>query len=251
MCSAWPIRPAPPRCPARQPGHRRREQCAVIDRATTAWSSRPQPGAHGAASARWWAARPATAGLGRGRQRQRLGGAPEERRCQQARAGAARAFATPRRRWRRRAWAWRATAAPAAAVAQPGATGMAAARRAVDLAGDGRAGPSTGGFIQADPSTNSLIITAAEPLYRQVRAMIDQLDSRRAQVYIESMIVEISGDNAADFGLQWQACWATAATSTACSPAPATRWAAPPSSRCRRPAPARAARCRATASTSR
>lgn len=66
------------------------------------------------------------------------------------------------------------------------------------------AGPSTGGFIQADPSTNSLIITAAEPLYRQVRAMIEQLDSRRAQVYIESMIVEVSGDNAADFGLQWQ-----------------------------------------------
>ena len=66
------------------------------------------------------------------------------------------------------------------------------------------AGPSTGGFIQADPATNSLIITAAEPLYRQVRAMIDQLDSRRAQVYIESMIVEVSGDNAADLGFQWQ-----------------------------------------------
>jgi len=66
------------------------------------------------------------------------------------------------------------------------------------------AGPSTGGFIQADPSTNSLVITGAEPLYRQVRAMIDQLDSRRAQVYIESMIVEVSGDNAADFGFQWQ-----------------------------------------------
>ena len=64
--------------------------------------------------------------------------------------------------------------------------------------------PSTGGFIQADPSTNSLIITAPEPLYRQVRTMIDQLDSRRAQVYIESMIVEVSGDNAADFGFQWQ-----------------------------------------------
>ena len=65
-------------------------------------------------------------------------------------------------------------------------------------------GPSTGGFIQADPSTNSLIITAAEPLYRQVRSMIDQLDSRRAQVYIESLIVEVTGDNAADFGFQWQ-----------------------------------------------
>lgn len=63
---------------------------------------------------------------------------------------------------------------------------------------------TTGGFIQADPATNSLIITAPEPLYRQVRAMIDQLDSRRAQVYIESLIVEVSGDNAADFGFQWQ-----------------------------------------------
>jgi general secretion pathway protein D len=66
------------------------------------------------------------------------------------------------------------------------------------------AAPSTGGFVQADPATNSLVITASEPLYRQIRAMIDQLDSRRAQVYIESMIVEVSGDNAADFGFQWQ-----------------------------------------------
>ena len=64
--------------------------------------------------------------------------------------------------------------------------------------------PSTGGFIQADPATNSLIITAPEPLYKQVRALIDQLDTRRAQVYIESMIVEVSGGNAADFGFQWQ-----------------------------------------------
>ena len=46
-----------------------------------------------------------------------------------------------------------------------------------------RGGTSTGGFIQADPATNTLIITAAEPLYRQLRGVIDQLDSRRAQVY--------------------------------------------------------------------
>ncbi len=64
--------------------------------------------------------------------------------------------------------------------------------------------PSTGGFVQADAATNSLVITAPEPMYRQVRAMIDQLDSRRAQVYIESMIVEVSGGNDADFGFQWQ-----------------------------------------------
>jgi general secretion pathway protein D len=66
------------------------------------------------------------------------------------------------------------------------------------------AGPSTGGFVQADPSTNSLIITAPEPLYRQMRSVIDQLDSRRAQVYIESMIVEVTADNNGDFGFQWQ-----------------------------------------------
>ena len=64
--------------------------------------------------------------------------------------------------------------------------------------------PSTGGFVQADPSTNSLIITAPEPLYRQLRAVIDQLDSRRAQVYVESLIVEVDANKAADFGIQWQ-----------------------------------------------
>jgi general secretion pathway protein D len=75
--------------------------------------------------------------------------------------------------------------------------------------------PSTGGFIQADPSTNSLVITAPEPLYRQVRALIDQLDSRRAQVYIESLIVEVSGGDAADFGIQWQGLGAVGNTAQA------------------------------------
>ena len=66
------------------------------------------------------------------------------------------------------------------------------------------AGPSTGGFVQADPGTNSLIITAPEPLYRQLRAVIDQLDSRRAQVYIESLIVEVDPQQSSNFGIQWQ-----------------------------------------------
>jgi general secretion pathway protein D len=68
----------------------------------------------------------------------------------------------------------------------------------------GAAQPSTGGFVQADPATNSLIITAPEPLYRQVRSLIDQLDTRRAQIYIESMIVEVAPSDSADFGFQWQ-----------------------------------------------
>ena len=65
--------------------------------------------------------------------------------------------------------------------------------------------PSGGsaGFIQADPSTNTLIITASEAVYRNLRAIIDQLDARRAQVYIESLIVEVSAQKAAELGVQW------------------------------------------------
>ena len=59
------------------------------------------------------------------------------------------------------------------------------------------------GFIQADPATNTLIITASESVYRNLRTVIDQLDARRAQVYIESLIVEVSATRAAEFGVQW------------------------------------------------
>jgi general secretion pathway protein D len=64
--------------------------------------------------------------------------------------------------------------------------------------------PSTGGQIQADPTTNSLIISAPEPVYRQLRAVIDKLDGRRAQVLVESLIVEVSANKLAEFGIQWQ-----------------------------------------------
>ena len=63
---------------------------------------------------------------------------------------------------------------------------------------------TSGGQVQADPATNSLIITAPEPQYRQLRAVIDQLDARRAQVFVESLIAEVSADKAAEFGIQWQ-----------------------------------------------
>ena len=85
------------------------------------------------------------------------------------------------------------TASPAGAVG----TGVGAAVTPV-------AGPSTGGQIQADPATNSLIITAPEPQFRQLRAVIDRLDTRRAQVYVESLIVEVNANQASEFGIQWQ-----------------------------------------------
>ncbi len=103
-----------------------------------------------------------------------------------------------------------------AATGAFGGSASAARSPAINLAGGGAgasvaatpvapsAQPSTGGQIQADPATNSLIITAAEPVYRQLRAVIDQLDSRRAQVYVESLIAEVNDDKAAEFGIQWQ-----------------------------------------------
>ncbi|MBC5785038.1 type II secretion system secretin GspD [Ramlibacter sp. USB13] len=81
-----------------------------------------------------------------------------------------------------------------------GATGTSAANAPITPS----AQPSTGGQIQADPATNSLIITAPEPQYRQLRAVIDQLDGRRAQVLVESLLVEVNADKAAEFGIQWQ-----------------------------------------------
>jgi general secretion pathway protein D len=86
------------------------------------------------------------------------------------------------------------TAAAAAAPATAGATGAAGVSAA----------PTTGGQIQADVATNSLVITAPEPQYRQMRAVIDQLDGRRAQVLVESLIAEVSTDKQAQFGIQWQ-----------------------------------------------
>ena len=59
------------------------------------------------------------------------------------------------------------------------------------------------GFIQADPATNALIITANETLYRNLRTVIDKLDARRAQVYVESLIVELTAERVAELGVQW------------------------------------------------
>ena len=91
--------------------------------------------------------------------------------------------------------------APTAALAQPTPPGGNAAPMGSSSASNL---PSTGGQIQADPATNSLIISAPEPQYRQLRAVIDKLDQRRAQVLVESLIAEVNAEKLAQFGFQWQ-----------------------------------------------
>jgi general secretion pathway protein D len=58
--------------------------------------------------------------------------------------------------------------------------------------------------IQAHPETNSLVIIAPDAVYQQLRGVIDKLDARRAQVFVEALIVEIAATKAAEFGIQWQ-----------------------------------------------
>jgi general secretion pathway protein D len=61
-----------------------------------------------------------------------------------------------------------------------------------------------GATVQADIANNALLIMAPEPVYNNLRAVIEKLDVRRAQVFVEALIVEVSADKAAEFGIQWQ-----------------------------------------------
>jgi general secretion pathway protein D len=70
-------------------------------------------------------------------------------------------------------------------------------------------GPTTfvagGATITADTANNALVIMAPEPVYNNLRAVIEKLDMRRAQVFVEALICEVSAERAAEFGIQWQA----------------------------------------------
>ncbi len=68
----------------------------------------------------------------------------------------------------------------------------------------GTSAVSGGGVIQADAATNSLIITAPTNVFNNLRAVIDKLDVRRAQIFVEALIAEVSASKDAEFGVQWQ-----------------------------------------------
>ncbi|HZF15678.1 MAG TPA: type II secretion system secretin GspD [Steroidobacteraceae bacterium] len=57
--------------------------------------------------------------------------------------------------------------------------------------------------LWADPETNALVITAPPKAMKSLMLIIDKLDIRRAQVQIESIIVDMSVDHAADIGVNW------------------------------------------------
>ena len=57
--------------------------------------------------------------------------------------------------------------------------------------------------IWAEPETNALIVTAPPKVMRALMAVVDKLDIRRAQVHVEAILVEVSGDKTADLGVNW------------------------------------------------
>ncbi|HKY90268.1 MAG TPA: type II secretion system secretin GspD, partial [Nevskiaceae bacterium] len=66
------------------------------------------------------------------------------------------------------------------------------------------AAPAGGGIVQADPASNAVIISAPDAIFANLRSVIEKLDVRRAQVYVEALVVEVTADKAAEFGIQWQ-----------------------------------------------
>lgn len=63
----------------------------------------------------------------------------------------------------------------------------------------------TGGNVSvwADIPTNSLVMAAPSSVMRDMLAIVDALDIPRAQVHVQAIIVEMSDDRAAEFGLTW------------------------------------------------
>jgi general secretion pathway protein D len=76
------------------------------------------------------------------------------------------------------------------AVAGAGAEGAAAA---------GGGGTS----IWSDEGTNALVINAPARVLQDMMAVIDKIDIRRAQVQVDAIIVEVSEEKAAEFGVTW------------------------------------------------
>lgn len=57
--------------------------------------------------------------------------------------------------------------------------------------------------IEADESTNALIITADKTLMDELESMVARLDIRRAQVLVEAIIVELQDVGGKELGIQW------------------------------------------------
>lgn len=89
-------------------------------------------------------------------------------------------------------------------TAAPPAAGLGATPPGVAPLQQSSAGSTGGSGIVADPASNAVIISAPDAIVAHLKSVIEKLDVRRAQVYVEALIVELTADRAAEFGIQWQ-----------------------------------------------
>ncbi|MDQ6963860.1 MAG: type II secretion system secretin GspD [Mariprofundales bacterium] len=59
--------------------------------------------------------------------------------------------------------------------------------------------------VVADSSTNALLVTAGPDDMRAIKGIISKLDIRRLQVLVEALVVEVSGNDAEQLGIDWLA----------------------------------------------
>ena len=57
--------------------------------------------------------------------------------------------------------------------------------------------------IHADEDLNALVVRAEPSILKEVQELVNSLDVRRAQVLIESAIIEVTGDTSDALGVQW------------------------------------------------
>ena len=84
-----------------------------------------------------------------------------------------------------------------------GRPGPRPARRAARGGGGGSSNVDASVTIWADVPTNALIMTAPPKIMKNLMAVIDKLDIRRAQVEVEALIVEVAVNKSANLGVQW------------------------------------------------
>ena len=92
---------------------------------------------------------------------------------------------------------------------QPNAQGNTARPEAASPAAASGGGATTlslaGGTatIWADKANNALVITAGQRSMKALNAVIDKLDIRQPQVYVEAIIAEVTVDKTEDLGVNW------------------------------------------------
>ncbi|MEO9453413.1 type II secretion system secretin GspD [Chromobacterium phragmitis] len=97
------------------------------------------------------------------------------------------------------------TAGGAASAQNPAAAADNGSAAAASSSSSSPSGAGYGAMIQADSNSNALILNVPDPMYQNLRNVIDLLDRRRAQVYVEALVMEVSASRATKIGVQWSA----------------------------------------------